>query len=105
MANDKHDGKLEVANKLAALPTDADPRRRSLLKAGFGATLLPVGGSLLLSACSSDDDDDDITSPDTPGTQPQPQPQPEPQPQPVNISSFAVAVLPDTQFYSRYATD
>ncbi|WP_291380662.1 MULTISPECIES: LamG-like jellyroll fold domain-containing protein [Achromobacter] len=107
MANDKHDGKLEVANKLAALPTDADPRRRSLLKAGFGATLLPVGGSLLLSACSSDDDEDDITSPDTPGTQPQPQPQPqpEPQPQPVNISSFAVAVLPDTQFYSRYATD
>ena len=107
MANDKHDGKLEVANKLAALPTDADPRRRSLLKAGFGATLLPVGGSLLLSACSSDDDEDDITSPDTPGTQPQPQPQPqpEPQPHPVNISSFAVAVLPDTQFYSRYATD
>ncbi|WP_286890492.1 LamG-like jellyroll fold domain-containing protein [Achromobacter sp. UBA2119] len=107
MANDKHDGKLEVANKLAALPTDADPRRRSLLKAGFGATLLPVGGSLLLSACSSDDDDDDITSPDTPGSQPQPQPQPqpEPQPQPLNISSFAVAVLPDTQFYSRYATD
>lgn len=105
MANDKHDGKLEVANKLAALPTDADPRRRSLLKAGFGATLLPVGGSLLLSACSSDDDDDATKSPETPGTQPQPQPQPEPQPQPVNISSFAVAVLPDTQFYSRYATD
>lgn len=105
MANDKHDGKLEVANKLAALPTDADPRRRSLLKAGFGATLLPVGGSLLLSACSSDDDDDDTTAPEAPGTQPQPQPQPEPQPQPVNISSFAVAVLPDTQFYSRYATD
>ncbi|MCG7328702.1 LamG-like jellyroll fold domain-containing protein [Achromobacter sp. ACRQX] len=105
MANDKHDGKLEVANKLAALPTDADPRRRSLLKAGFGATFLPVGGSLLLSACSSDDDDDATTSPETPGTQPQPQPQPEPQPQPVNISSFAVAVLPDTQFYSRYATD
>ncbi|WP_312436337.1 LamG-like jellyroll fold domain-containing protein [Achromobacter sp.] len=103
MANDKHDGKLEVANKLAALPTDADPRRRSLLKAGFGATLLPVGGSLLLSACSSDDDDDDTASPETPGTQPQPQP--EPQPQPVNVSSFAVAVLPDTQFYSRYATD
>ena len=105
MANDKHDGKLEVANKLAALPTDADPRRRSLLKAGFGATLLPVGGSLLLSACSSDDDNDDTTAPETPGTQPQPQPQPEPQPQPINISSFAVAVLPDTQFYSRYATD
>ena len=102
MANDKHDGKLEVANKLAALPTEADPRRRSLLKAGFGATLLPVGGSLLLSACSSDDDDD-TAAPETPGTQPQPQP--EPQPQPVNISSFAVAVLPDTQFYSRYATD
>ncbi len=102
MANDKHDGKLEVANRLAALPTEADPRRRSLLKAGFGVTFLPVGGSLLLSACSSDDDDD-TAAPETPGTQPEPQP--EPQPQPVNISSFAVAVLPDTQFYSRYATD
>lgn len=102
MAHDKHDGKPEIVNRLPALPTATDPRRRSLLKAGFGATFLPVGGSLLLSACSSDDDDD-TTAPETPGTQPQPQPQPEPQP--VNISSFAVAVLPDTQFYSRYATD
>ncbi|WP_313624743.1 LamG-like jellyroll fold domain-containing protein [Achromobacter sp.] len=102
MAHDKHDGKLEIANTLPALPTATDPRRRSLLKAGFGVTLLPVGGSLLLSACSSDDDDD-TAAPETPGTQPEPQP--EPQPQPLNISSFAVAVLPDTQFYSRYATD
>lgn len=103
MAHDKHDGKPQLANNLPALPIAADPRRRSLLKAGFGATLLPVGGSLLLSACSSDDDDP--AAPGTSGTQPQPQPQPEPPPQPVNISSFAVAVLPDTQFYSRYATD
>ncbi|MFY3431989.1 LamG-like jellyroll fold domain-containing protein [Achromobacter mucicolens] len=102
MAHDKQDGKPQIANNLPALPIAADPRRRSLLKAGFGATFLPVGGSLLLSACSSDDDDDPA-APETPGTQPQPQP--EPQPQPVNISSFAVAVLPDTQFYSRYATD
>ncbi|SIT14638.1 LamG-like jellyroll fold domain-containing protein [Achromobacter sp. MFA1 R4] len=99
---DKQDGKLDIANTPSTLPAATDPRRRSLLKAGFGATLLPVSGSLLLSACSSDDDDDTST-PETPGQQPQPQP--EPQPQPVNISSFAVAVLPDTQFYSRYATD
>lgn len=110
MAQDKHDpqdqdsqaGKLSIAKSTSPLPVAADPRRRSLLKAGLGATLLPVGGSLLLTACGSDDDDDAVP-PGTPA--PQPQPQPEAQPQPVNVSSFAVAVLPDTQFYSRYATD
>lgn len=94
MAHDTQDGKHGIATISNNLPTAADPRRRSLLKAGFGATLLPVGGSLLLSACSSDDDDDEDLPPT--GT---------PAPQPKNISSFAVAVLPDTQFYSRYATD
>ena len=60
MAHDTQDGKHGIATISNNLPTAADPRRRSLLKAGFGATLLPVGGSLLLSACSSDDDDDDV---------------------------------------------
>lgn len=93
MAHDKHDGKHDIAETLSTLPAATDPRRRSLLKAGLGATLMPVGGSLLLSACASDNDDDDAG------------PAPAPAPQPKNISSFAVAVLPDTQFYSRYATD
>ncbi|CAB3825348.1 LamG-like jellyroll fold domain-containing protein [Achromobacter pulmonis] len=93
MAHDKHDGSNDIATITnTPLPIAADPRRRSLLKAGFGATLLPVGGSLLLSACASDDEDTAAANTAAP-------------PQPVNISSFAVAVLPDTQFYSRYATD
>ncbi|WP_287813524.1 LamG-like jellyroll fold domain-containing protein [Achromobacter sp.] len=91
MAHDKHDGNHELAETSNNLPMAADPRRRSLLKAGLGATLMPVGGSLLLSACASDSEDDDTSA--------------TPAPPPRNISSFAVAVLPDTQFYSRYATD
>ena len=94
MAHDKHDGNHELAETHDNLPVAADPRRRSLLKAGLGATLMPVGGSLLLSACASDNDDDETSAPATPAPPP-----------PKNISSFAVAVLPDTQFYSRYATD
>mgnify|MGYP006990446249 CR=1 FL=1 len=42
MAHDKHDGKHDIAETPSTLPAAADPRRRSLLKAGFGATLLPV---------------------------------------------------------------
>lgn len=94
MAHDTHDGKQAIAETSDNLPLAADPRRRSLLKAGLGATLMPVGGSLLLSACASDHDDDESPAADTPAPPP-----------PRNISSFAVAVLPDTQFYSRYATD
>ncbi|MFY3309937.1 LamG-like jellyroll fold domain-containing protein [Achromobacter ruhlandii] len=96
MAHDKPDGNHELAETSNNLPVAADPRRRILLKAGLGATLMPVGGSLLLSACASDSEDDEAATPGAPGT---------PAPPPRNISSFAVAVLPDTQFYSRYATD
>ena len=42
MAHDKHDGKHDIAETPSTLPAAADPRRRSLLKAGFGATLLPL---------------------------------------------------------------
>jgi hypothetical protein len=65
-----------------------DAQRRSLLKLGL-ASGLSVGG--LLTGCGGDSagaaDNNAVTPP--PSTQ---------------ISSFALAVLPDTQFYSRYAT-
>ena len=57
--------------------------------------MLPIGGSLLLAGCNSSSDDDDDAVPA----------KPQPQPQPALASTFALAVLPDTQFYSRYATD
>ncbi|RFP26163.1 modulator protein [Duganella sp. BJB488] len=56
-----------------------DAQRRSLLKLGL-ASGLSAGG--LLAGCGGDS----AAAPDT------------------RISSFALAVLPDTQFYSRYAT-
>ena len=60
--------------------------RRSLLKMSLAsASTVAAGG--LLSACGGGDDDDDNDA--AASTQ---------------ISSFALAVLPDTQFYSRYAT-
>ncbi|WP_296650978.1 LamG-like jellyroll fold domain-containing protein [Paraburkholderia sp.] len=71
----------------------SDSRRRSLLKAGFGATLLPIGGSMLLSACGGELG--------APGAATQPPAQPDTS---KLVSSFALAVLPDTQFYARYAT-
>ncbi|TAM08027.1 MAG: hypothetical protein EPN70_01205, partial [Paraburkholderia sp.] len=79
----------------------SDSRRRSLLKAGFGATLLPIGGSVLLSACGGElgvpgaATQPPAQSPDQPPVQPD---------MPGLVSSFALAVLPDTQFYARYAT-
>lgn len=92
-----------------ASQSDAEPsatqivpfnKRRSLLKLGVGAWLVPgLGVTGLLSACSSSDDDDDEHTDPAPGD---PDPQ---QPPPENnlISSFGLLVLPDTQFYSRYA--
>lgn len=81
----------QVAETSLLVPDD---RRRSLLRAGLGVTLLPMGG-FLLSGCNSGGDDDDAEGGDG-GTG---------KPQPALVSSFALAVLPDTQFYSRYATD
>lgn len=66
----------------------ADSSRRRLLRGSLAASLLPLGGSVLLTACgsSSDDDSGNVA------------------PTPEGASRFALAVLPDTQFYSRYAT-
>lgn len=72
-----------------------DRQRRLLLKAGIGMSL---GSSALLAACGGGDDASSTTpgSGGTPGgTSPTPT---------GKVSSFALAVLPDTQFYSRYAT-
>ncbi|MFD4836981.1 LamG-like jellyroll fold domain-containing protein [Achromobacter sp. NPDC058515] len=75
-------------------------RRRSLIKAGVGTWALPAGLTSLLAACGGDDDDDDAApSPgggDEGGT--------EPPPAAKLLSSFGLVVLPDTQFYARYAT-
>ncbi|MYM71869.1 modulator protein [Duganella sp. FT134W] len=65
-----------------------DAQRRSLLKLGL-ASGLSVGG--LLSGCGGDSAGAAGNSAVTP-------------PPNTQISSFALAVLPDTQFYSRYAT-
>ena len=87
--------------------SDGEARRR-LLK--LGATLLTVGSGSLLAACGGGGDAS--AAPATPGSPsgntpppaPAPAPAPEAAPAPTPISSFALAVLPDTQFYSRYAT-
>lgn len=81
------------------LPAAPDARRRNLLKAGLSASLLPVGGSALLAACAGGDDNATTAAP-AGGAGATPQGPQTPQ----AISSFALAVLPDTQFYARYAT-
>ncbi|MBY4948160.1 metallophosphoesterase [Cupriavidus respiraculi] len=84
-----------------ALP---DARRRGLLKAGLGASLMPMGASMLLAACGGDGDDAPAGNPAAPAPGTPANPAPETPAAPQTVSSFAVAVLPDTQFYSRYAT-
>jgi hypothetical protein len=77
-------------------------RRRSLLKAGSLASAL--GATALLSACGGGGDDSGQSAP-VAGTNPPIDPVP-PAPPAVGtkVSSFGLAVLPDTQFYARYAT-
>ena len=76
--------------------------RRSMLKLG-ASTLLGLGGGAALTACGGGGDDPSANA--TPAPAPAPPPAPAPAPAASTaISSFAVAVLPDTQFYSRYAT-
>ena len=75
--------------ELEGLP---DRQRRLLLRAGLG---LSVGGSALLTACGGGNDGGDDADTRSGGT---------PAAAPAKVSSFALAVLPDTQFYSRYAT-
>ena len=86
-------------HRRAGLPAAPDARRRNLLKAGLSASLLPVGGSALLAACAGGDDNATTAAP-AGGAGATPQGPQTPQ----AISSFALAVLPDTQFYARYAT-
>ena len=75
---------ISSLHELEGLP---DRQRRLLLRAGLG---LSMGGSALLAACGGSGD-----SASTDGTQ---------HGAANTVSSFALAVLPDTQFYSRYAT-
>lgn len=66
--------------------------RRNVMK--WGAMLSAVAMTGALAAC--DDDDGEIN----PGPAPTPTPTTS-----TKVSSFGLAVLPDTQFYSRYATE
>jgi len=83
----------DTLRKLEGLP---DRQRRLLMKAGFGLSL--GGTALLLSACGGDDAPPQTGNPGDgnggDGEQPS-----------TLVSSFALAVLPDTQFYARYATE
>jgi len=91
--NRKKPNTLETPVNTRSLEGIPDRQRRLLLKAGLGMSL---GTSALLAACGGGDDGTPSTNPGgtTPGgTTPS-----------TNVSSFALAVLPDTQFYSRYAT-
>jgi len=81
---------LSSLRQLEGLP---DRQRRLLLRAGLG---LSLGGASLLTACGGGDDNDGGSGPDAGGGTPAGTP--------AQVSSFALAVLPDTQFYSRYAT-
>ena len=81
---------LSSLRELEGLP---DRQRRLLLRAGLG---LSLGGAGLLTACGGGDDNDGGSGPDAGGGTPAGTP--------AQVSSFALAVLPDTQFYSRYAT-
>ncbi len=85
----------------AASSTHLSSSRRGLLRGGLAA-LLPTGSAALLTACGGGSDD--------PAAAPAPAPAPSPAPAPAPAadaslgSRFALAVLPDTQFYARYAT-
>lgn len=65
--------------------------RRALLRSVAGLSVLPAAG--LLGGCD-----------DGNGAVALPQPTPTPTPAPAATTSFAFAVMPDTQFYARYAT-
>jgi hypothetical protein len=78
---------LSPVSSLRELEGLPDRQRRLLLRAGLG---LSVGGSALLAACGGGGD-----SSSSEGTQ---------GPTATTVSSFALAVLPDAQFYARYAT-
>ena len=77
---------ISLLRELEGVP---DRQRRLLLRAGLG---LSLGGAAALGACGGGGDSGSTASnagEDQAATK---------------VSSFAIAVLPDTQFYSRYAT-
>jgi len=82
------------------------PPRRQVLK--LGASLLTVGSSgALLAACGGGGSDGPALGPfpaSTPAPAPAPAATPAPPAAAAKISSFSIAVMPDTQFYARYAT-
>ena len=82
---------LSSLRELEGLP---DRQRRLLLRAGLG---LSLGGSAVLSACGGGGDNGSDNGGDASGN-------PGQGPGTAQVNSFALAVLPDTQFYSRYAT-
>lgn len=100
-SNAQQDARTLPAVSSSAPPVvTVNPLRRALLKLGASSWLLPsMGAAGLLSACGGSDNDDPAT--ETPG---EPQPDPETPGADGRISSFGLAVLPDTQFYSRYST-
>lgn len=75
-------------------PNDRVETRRLFLRRAAQLSMASVGLPLL-AACGDDDDK-------TPA--PTPTPAPTTGSTPAAVSSFSIAVLPDTQFYSRYAT-
>ena len=77
---------LPSLRDLEGLP---DRQRRLLLRASLG---LAMGGPALLAACGGSGDSGSAAAAGTPDSTAN------------TVSSFALAVLPDTQFYSRYAT-
>ncbi|MGE8690755.1 MAG: hypothetical protein ACN6PJ_26660, partial [Achromobacter sp.] len=89
--------KFDEAKGLPIAAAPNVPARRSFLRGGLAVALIPGAG--LLTACGGGDDDDDEVPPT--GETPQ---QPGPVEETGKGSRFALAVLPDTQFYSRYAT-
>ncbi|GER11656.1 LamG-like jellyroll fold domain-containing protein [Variovorax boronicumulans] len=85
----------------SAPDTERVPPRRQMLK--LGASLLTVGGSsALIAACGGGGGGSAGFGP-LPVPAPAPNP-PAPEPVVSKRSSFALAVMPDTQFYARYAT-
>jgi len=72
--------------------------RRRLMKIGASAFMM-TGMGTMLTACGGSDNDDDAADGTPPASSPGGTTPPT-----AKVSSFGLAVLPDTQFYSRYAT-
>lgn len=99
-----------IANNIEKIEGIPDAQRRRLLRAGLGVGLAST--TLLLAACGGGDAEPNEQAGGTTPIDPEiPRPNPPVPPTdedggntPQKISSFTLAVLPDTQFFSRYAT-